>query len=124
VRRELNSSWGVRTLLLKASLAASTTRHLAGRDGISCSATMIRNHETPQHTTIFAPRALMKSGMIFEQCVVGGVSSLRDLSTMGWGSAFCRTLAHADIRNGGLSIVGGGVGISAGARNGCTLDQH
>jgi hypothetical protein len=27
----------------------------------------------------------MKSGMIFEQCVVGGVSSLRDLSTMGWG---------------------------------------
>ena len=56
----------------------------------------------------------MKSGMIFEQCVVGGVSSLRDLSTMGWGSAFCRTLAHADVRNGGLSIVGGGVGISAG----------
>jgi hypothetical protein len=66
LRHELNSSWGIRTLLLKAGLAASTTRHLAGRD--SCSATMIRNHETPQHTTIFAPRALMKSGMIFEQC--------------------------------------------------------
>jgi hypothetical protein len=56
----------------------------------------------------------MKSGMILEQCVVGGVSSLRDLSAMGWGSAFCRTLAHADVRNGGLSIVGVGVGISAG----------